>query len=101
MVDWYRSLYNFNYSGCAVASDVRNVKPPTEQFADQYSISPCPTALSSLSMLIALGLCQPWKFLHPLFQDWFSHRTDMFAVAAAKFIAEGTANILVNCDIPL
>ena len=36
-----------------------------------------------------------------LFTDRFSRRADMFAVTAAEFIAEGTANILVNCCIPL
>ena len=36
-----------------------------------------------------------------LFTDRFSRRADMFAVTAAKFTAEGTANILVNRFIPL
>ena len=31
----------------------------------------------------------------------FSHRADKFAVTAAEFTAEGTANILVNQYIPL
>ena len=31
----------------------------------------------------------------------FSRRADMFAVTAAEFTAEGTANILVNQYIPL
>ena len=31
-----------------------------------------------------------------LFTDRFSRRGDMFPVTAAKFTAEGTANILVN-----
>ena len=30
------------------------------------------------------------------FTDWFSRRADMFAVTAAEFTAEDTANILVN-----
>ena len=33
--------------------------------------------------------------------DRFSCRADMFAVTAAEFTAEGTANILVNQCIPL
>ena len=33
--------------------------------------------------------------------DRFSCRADMFAVTAAEFTAEGTANILVNQYIPL
>ena len=37
----------------------------------------------------------------PLFTDRFSRRADMFAVTAAEFTAEGTANILVNRFIPL
>ena len=36
-----------------------------------------------------------------LFTDRFSRRADMFAVTAAEFAAEGTANILVNRYIPL
>ena len=36
-----------------------------------------------------------------LFTDRFSRRADMFPVTAAKFTAEGTANILVNQYIPL
>ena len=32
--------------------------------------------------------------------DRFSRRADMFAVTAAEFTAEGTANILVNQYIP-
>ena len=36
-----------------------------------------------------------------LFTDRFSRRADMFAVTAAEFTAEGTANILVNRFIPL
>ena len=36
-----------------------------------------------------------------LFTDRFSRRADMFAVTAAEFTAEGTANILVNRIIPL
>ena len=36
-----------------------------------------------------------------LITDRFSRRADMFAVTAAEFTAEGTANILVNQYIPL
>ena len=36
-----------------------------------------------------------------LFTDRFSRRANMFAVTAAEFTAEGTANILVNRFIPL
>ena len=36
-----------------------------------------------------------------LFTDRFSRRADMYAVTAAEFTAEGTANILVNPYIPL
>ena len=36
-----------------------------------------------------------------LFTDRFSRRAGVFAVTAAEFIAEGTANIFVNCFIPL
>ena len=36
-----------------------------------------------------------------LITDRFSRRTDMFAFTAAKFTAEGTANILVSQHIPL
>ena len=36
-----------------------------------------------------------------LFTDRFSRRADMFAVSAAEFTTEGTANILVNRFIPL
>ena len=36
-----------------------------------------------------------------LFTDRFSRRADMFAVTAAEFTAEGTANFLVNRYIPL
>ena len=36
-----------------------------------------------------------------LFTDRFSRRADIFAVTAAEFPAEGTANILVNRFIPL
>ena len=36
-----------------------------------------------------------------LFTDRFSLRTDTFAVTAAEFTAEGTANILINTYIPL
>ena len=36
-----------------------------------------------------------------LFTDRFSRRADMFAVTAAEYTAEGTANILVNRFIPL
>ena len=36
-----------------------------------------------------------------LFTDRFSRQADMFAVTTAEFTAEGTANILVNCFIPL
>ena len=36
-----------------------------------------------------------------LFTDHFSQRADMFAVAAAEFPAEATANIFVNRFIPL
>ena len=36
-----------------------------------------------------------------LFTDRFSRRADMFAVTAAEFTAEGTANILVKRFIPL
>ena len=36
-----------------------------------------------------------------LFTDRFSRRTDMFAVTAAEFTVEGTANILANRFIPL
>ena len=36
-----------------------------------------------------------------LITDRFSCRADMFAVTAAEFTAEGTANILVNQYIPL
>ena len=36
-----------------------------------------------------------------LFTDRFNRRVDMFAVTAAEFTAEGTANILVNEYIPL
>ena len=36
-----------------------------------------------------------------LFTDRFSRRTDMFAVTAAEFTAEGTTNSLVNLCIPL
>ena len=36
-----------------------------------------------------------------LLTDRFSRQTDMFAVTAAEFTAEGTANILVNRFIPL
>ena len=35
-----------------------------------------------------------------LFTDRFNRRADMYAVTAAKFIAEGTANILINRYIP-
>ena len=37
----------------------------------------------------------------PLFTDLFSRGADMFSVTAADFIAESTANILVNQNIPL
>ena len=36
-----------------------------------------------------------------LFTGSFSRRADMFAVTAAEFTAEGTANILINRYIPL
>ena len=36
-----------------------------------------------------------------LFTDRFSRRSDIFAVTAAEFTAEGTVNILVNRYIPL
>ena len=36
-----------------------------------------------------------------LFTDRFSRRADMYAVTAAKFTAEGTANIPINRYIPL
>jgi len=36
-----------------------------------------------------------------LFTDRFSRRADMYAVSAAEFTAEGTADILVNKYIPL
>ena len=36
-----------------------------------------------------------------LFTDRFSRRADMFAVTAAEFTAEGTANILINRYISL
>ena len=36
-----------------------------------------------------------------LFADRFSRRADMYAVTAAKFTAEGTANIPINRYIPL
>ena len=36
-----------------------------------------------------------------LFTDRFSRRTDMFAVTAAEFTAEGTANIFINRYISL
>ena len=36
-----------------------------------------------------------------LFADRFGRRADIFAVIAAEFIAEGTANILINRYIPL
>ena len=41
------------------------------------------------------------KFYILLFTDRFSRRADMFAVTAAEFTAEGTANISVNRFIPL
>ena len=42
------------------------------------------------------------KILHFLiFNDRFSWRTDMYAVAAAEFAAESTTDILVNKYIPL
>ena len=36
-----------------------------------------------------------------LFTDRFSRRADMFAVTAAEFTAEGTADVLINRYIPL
>ena len=36
-----------------------------------------------------------------LFNDRFSRRADMHTVSAAEFMAEGTADILVNKYIPL
>ena len=36
-----------------------------------------------------------------IFTDRFSRRADMFAVTAAEFTAEGTANIFINRYIPL
>ena len=36
-----------------------------------------------------------------LFTDLFSPRADMYAVSAAEFTAEGTADVLVNKYIPL
>ena len=36
-----------------------------------------------------------------LFTDRFSHRADIFAVTAAEFTSEGTANILINRYVPL
>ena len=36
-----------------------------------------------------------------LFTDRLSRRADMYAVTAAEFTAEGTANILINRYIPL
>ena len=36
-----------------------------------------------------------------LFADGFSCRADMYAVTAAEFTAEGTANIVINRYIPL
>ena len=36
-----------------------------------------------------------------LFTDSFSRRADMYAVTAAEFTAEGTANFLINRCIPL
>ena len=36
-----------------------------------------------------------------LIADRFSRRADMFPVTAVEFTAEGTANILVNKNIPL
>ena len=36
-----------------------------------------------------------------LFTDSFSRRADMYAVTAAEFTAEGTANIPINRYIPI
>ena len=36
-----------------------------------------------------------------IFTDRFSRQADMFAVTAADFTAEGTADILINRYIPL
>ena len=36
-----------------------------------------------------------------IFTDRFSRRAGMYAVSAAEFTAEGTADILVNTYIPL
>ena len=44
----------------------------------------------------------PWGNSHILlFTDRFSRRADMYAVSAAEFTAEGTADILANKYIPL
>ena len=37
----------------------------------------------------------------PIFVDRFNRRADIFAVTAAEFAAEGTANVLINQHIPL
>ena len=41
------------------------------------------------------------KYYILLFSNRFSRRADMYAVTAAEFTAEGTANILINRYIPL
>ena len=65
---------------------------------------PCRAALGYPSALTILDPFRPRpeKILTPSFLlGRFSRRADIFAVTAAEFTAEGTANILVNRFIPL
>ena len=78
------------------------VKPPARLFAGQSSPSPTsPGVAVSVDYFGPLPIMARENSYILLFTGRFSRRPDMFAVTAAEFAAEGTANILVNRCIPL
>ena len=100
-VDWYEHLHAVVTSPLPEVSSKENLEAgcPVARHLDSTARRAC--IVVSVDYFGPLPVTPRGKTYILLFTDRFSRRADMYAVTAAKFTAEGTANIPISRYIPL
>ena len=103
LVDWYEYLHPVVASALPEVSSTKNLAADGPLAYHLDVPAPKGPALPSASVdyFGPLPVTPRVNTYILLFTDRFSRRADMFAVTAAEFTAEGTANTLINRYIPL
>ena len=102
LVDWYEHLHPMVASPLPQVPSTENLVGLTVRWpVISMPLTEGPGIAVSVDYFDPLPVTPQGNTYILLFTDRFSRRADMYAVTAAEFTAEGTANILINRYIPL